>query len=1222
MARRRNLRGGFALILSIALLALLGIIAIGFLSLSTIQIRSTKTVRYDLQARANARLALTLALGELQTQLGPDQRVSAPAAILDGNPQTELHDGLIHPHWTGVWSTKYSDDRPMWERDSRNGGLRDLRTTEGWNRSFRALSYLVSGNEGGREVQGANLQEPDTPLPEDASVRLVGPGSLGESADAVQSGAVDAQLVDIEFGPEEHGRYAYWVGDLGVRANVRTREHPRPAEGRRIAHTARAEMISDAGLANGPQLTEAAKEAVVSARQIELAPAVAPEWRREHFHDITVDSLGVLANVRDGGLKRDLTAYLQGEGRHAPLGDRPGLTDQDRLVGPANAGEAQAAGLAWSRTKHRFTSPRFGVLRSWLEMASGSARDGVVATTPKVEPRIRFPDLDRSANVNLKPATIASFDRANLTPILVEGSLMTDLSGHTLPGTTSFLGGPRWQTRLHLYPRVVLWNPYSVKVTLPRAAVMMQVNGRKEYHMPVAFGPGTRIPIQMVWLWRGRPVPIENSADFWEHYENPYAGSLYFSLPRTTFGPGECLVFTCATPHERDRENLAATELSCEVLPHPNRNCYSTNNNVNGGFDGQPVEYWEAPVHFRSGFTAKNQADDYQMVLKELGSLTTLSHEEFDELPLIMQVSCSLQYGAGKEPRIAWDRLNPVQMEELPIENPVKRNPPDVRTRDGFRMRWFVEPDSNTLSADGLRDDPEVFESALFGNWNPRAAYALRTPWENIAGSLPANGFVGGPWFFGAYTRDLFDEDVDWASQQPVMRNGRAHGNPFGPNQDFSTFQERYILFDVPDEQADLLSLAEFQHAKLSEFVWHPSFAVGNSLVDPRVGRAGTYPRFETSEQRRHGGWIKDRVGWSSDPQRSADREEWARFGRALLQDYSEEDLLVYDLSFELNHTLWDEFFLSTGTPAGKGAFLEDPDAAPLPNGRHVLAPATRSSATPERLGDLHHAAAHLMVDGAFNVNSTSVDAWKALLASTRGLDAAAGTPLTSFSRFRHAPGEAWGGGDPSDRDAWSGFRALTDEEIGRLAEQLVIQVKQRGPFLSLSDFVNRRLKNDKTGMMGPLQAAIEAAGLNDAFHRPEDLPKGSISTFGLLRDEVGDYRHPDNIDDATTLDQMLKPPSKAWGAPGYLTQADVLQVIGPALSARSDTFLVRSYGEAVDADGAVRARAWCEAVVQRTTLPIHPDSTGLDSRRQGAPDDFGRRFEIVSFRWLHPDEV
>ncbi len=98
---------------------------------------------------------------------------------------------------------------------------------------------------------------------------------------------------------------------------------------------------------------------------------------------------------------------------------------------------------------------------------------------------------------------------------------------------------------------------------------------------------------------------------------------------------------------------------------------------------------------------------------------------------------------------------------------------------------------------------------------------------------------------------------------------------------------------------------------------------------------------------------------------------------------------------------------------------------------------------------------------------------------------------------------------------------------------------------------------------------------------------------------------------------------SRYQGTPAYISQADILTPIAPILNARSDTFLVRGYGEARSADGRrVLARAWCEAVVQRTPEPIHPDSSGVNSRRNGDEDDFGRRFAIRTFRWLNPDEV
>ena len=42
-----------------------------------------------------------------------------------------------------------------------NGGLRDLRGSGGWEREDEVLSYLVSGNEGGSEIQASDFLEPD-----------------------------------------------------------------------------------------------------------------------------------------------------------------------------------------------------------------------------------------------------------------------------------------------------------------------------------------------------------------------------------------------------------------------------------------------------------------------------------------------------------------------------------------------------------------------------------------------------------------------------------------------------------------------------------------------------------------------------------------------------------------------------------------------------------------------------------------------------------------------------------------------------------------------------------------------------------------------------------------------------------------------------------------------------------------------------------------------------
>jgi hypothetical protein len=65
--------------------------------------------------------------------------------------------------------------------------------------------------------------------------------------------------------------------------------------------------------------------------------------------------------------------------------------------------------------------------------------------------------------------------------------------------------------------------------------------------------------------------------------------------------------------------------------------------------------------------------------------------------------------------------------------------------------------------------------------------------------------------------------------------------------------------------------------------------------------------------------------------------------------------------------------------------------------------------------------------------------------------------------------------------------------------------------------------------------------------------------------------------------------------------------------------------GEAKDDMGNIQARVWCEAVIQRGAAyvdPSDPASTATASLKSPVNARFGRRFDMVSFRWLHPQEV
>jgi len=73
-------------------------------------------------------------------------------------------------------------------------------------------------------------------------------------------------------------------------------------------------------------------------------------------------------------------------------------------------------------------------------------------------------------------------------------------------------------------------------------------------------------------------------------------------------------------------------------------------------------------------------------------------------------------------------------------------------------------------------------------------------------------------------------------------------------------------------------------------------------------------------------------------------------------------------------------------------------------------------------------------------------------------------------------------------RKRWEGVRSLTSQEITELATAMVDEVRERGPFLSLSEFINRRLETTNNGLKGALQEAIDQTSINDSFKQTSEI--------------------------------------------------------------------------------------------------------------------------------------
>ena len=160
---------------------------------------------------------------------------------------------------------------------------------------------------------------------------------------------------------------------------------------------------------------------------------------------------------------------------------------------------------------------------------------------------------------------------------------------------------------------------------------------------------------------------------------------------------------------------------------------------------------------------------------------------------------------------------------------------------------------------------------------------------------------------------------------------------------------------------------------------------------------------------------------------------------------------------------------------------------------------------------------------------------------------------------------------------------------------------------------MNRRIgrDDDDRSLMGAVQTALvnlEAAGGAD-FANDIVFDSGSVTY-------PADPELSPRYWDANTPDFVKNSPLAF--APGDLTQADVLTAVGPLLAARSDTFVIRSYGTFCDASANdVKARAWVEMLVQRVPEAVEADP--LDPYTTGP---FGRQFKVIGTRFLDTNDL
>ena len=1312
-AQSRRARSGFALLITITLVAFLVLILVTVATLTRVETQVAANSQKVAQARQNALLALNIALGELQQAAGPDQRTTAPAslgegatAIMAANAADNGLGATVNGtrHWTGVWGNKAAPEgiftaqpEPVLLRwlisGNENGPGIDvaddghiLTPTAAATQTFDP-AQAVTDSGGGALTATASAQGDFTVGGKPCKL-LLGPGSVGDDP----TGYVVAPLVNIEsaqvpgmLGTQRVGRYAWWIGDEGVKARYDLPdpyiENTTPDDGTSADSTQSRLRLLTAQRNGIERMTgigdthyPLAETAVMDPLYTGVGKAIARESVRlvstsvlsndlkKRYHDITTSSAGVLADSQFGGLRRDLTFHLDArsgdtffDGRNilpdgaTPVADFPGSR---YAAAPSLLSEAKANGGRGLTTLD--LSPRLGP--KWDQLKSFYQTAYTEPGDLEVRPAV---DLD------VDPVKV----QASITPVILDTRLLFTLDA-----------GPRIGTSLV----IVLGNPYSRPLKASQG-----LNLRIRHH-----------PFRYDTNWSGEELGVICN------YVSP--------------APTPPAVKTISSVFTRRQGNRSRNDNTLPAAP-PLIGNYGQVSDTTPDPKGVFFHSYYPILKFRApeGANAPSDPDsDHPALLDEV---------LFQIPPGVL----SLAPGEARAYRIreggtlASEGIDGVTMKVVPLEE-MSDSIPTYFTQAcdpyyvsepslwAFQGGGYYQTSLNLTSLRGAWDMQLDFTLTLPGK--PASSLMLTsTTYRAITPSVdksenhvPSDLFANGPWPVGAIIQKVdFGPHSASADSIVTVAGGRnltgsapailhtllasAGSNPYPifPRSSVQTLDITYkqgpttevsftdglnssnavqsawgrgetgdpgridtgtlILRDVPAAQtADdtgLLSIGQLQHVDLTatDEVLGSNLQAGNAVGNSWYAFAVPRARSISNPVDNYRALRYSNFSDSAEPGDSPVYDGYVPVLPKITQ------IRYHDISYLLNAALWDSFFFSTVRPSAGS----DSAVAPAPANRRLVyrdGEVTLGELRAADVSDLfpdpsalapgengRTSAAWLLNKGAFNINSTSVEAWKAVLSGLRGLaantTASADPGITPFARtIRQAGGaQAVLTADVATRDdTYDGYRALTDAQIDTLAAGIVGQVRARGPFLSFSQFVNRALTPAATfgdpvadaGMAGAVQRAIDLTDIN--------LPLLQAARFDQRAGSNSVY--PDDSEMPIGESSHTSGLGFYQGMPGWLTQADVLQSLAPSLSARSDTFVIRTYGEVVDplnspaapAAPVVAARAWCEAVVQRvpeyvddsTRATLSPADAGVTNQR------FGRRFKVISFRWLSSDEI
>lgn len=1204
--------GGFSLVITITLMVLLALVAVGLLSLASIVLRSAGSDAEMLEARSNARLALQIALGELQETMGPDTRVSANGAILSGRQSVSPNMNQV----TGVWNAWKPDNTNIGNYEAKKAGAPiDVPTGQG----------QIKRPDGGFYRWLVSSQQ-------DSLAREVGFAAAGPAGNLVtlsrpqgnQAGAspVQASRVALTDGTgQPKGQFAWAILDEGQKAAANgiapLNNNFSPLQ--TLATQSEISWNNVEEWSGISALTPEQRQKLISLETMAFGAVDDPE---RFSDDLTPFSSTVMSDTSQGGIKTDLSLLFAEPNLPAEFANRHLYSDSEVPLLPAP-----------NRNGHPYQfpspDPKWATLQKFHRIP-----EDLFGGDP-ANPRLTFrpSNRERISSIPHRPNGFTGsddyYDDLKIAPVISKAQFYFSLTfarGSALQRDFWPRDGgqarSRWRAEaiLIIDPVITLWNPYDVPMDVSEFRIFL-------YRIPIAFQfASTNRRVITTDQYTEFVMAIAPSANVNRNFAYPLSIVPERGQSSIVLLPGEHRVFS-AQDYQTSFAVGLANAPGKAITMRPGWFPPGTggrNARFIGGVSTENLfrdNSGRATAQFRAsnGGTFKTAgmpvavgdqiSISVRPSLAEIGNFETVGGRAIDFYLRYGAPAADSQIQSGSE----------------------QRNLPDfgaIELDYGRRITSILDqyqgnvdiPNFPINPGDILAAPTNANHVATDRNGQPYGTY-LKKPFlvatlhlkslieEDFRAKGPTKAWIhNNPTAIyasagaGDQMEDLAAQQYefsyqplqgDWSNGIPELFGDRSNG--FGGPSPSSDGGKMFAPFASLPRVAPT-SLAQFRHAPVNNSGMQPLTAqvISNSFAHPLLAADAVI-----------------------DPANS-----------------------YLDHSFLANQALFDStFFSSASSAADFSQFLQEPEQNPLINSRfRVLADqadeetlqgfATRPQAYEE-------SGALLMMDGAFNINSTSINAWSAFLTGMNGQNIPLLTSLDNpdlgelpnpdrqavASRYLVPIEESLGQnldafGGEEDRQAWTGNRRLEPAEIQALAAAIVQEVQLRGPFQSLAEFVNRRAENSALSTVGALQAAIDNSGIN-----AEALNDRTI--------QIGAGSPGQN----STQNPAAAEGSASTGAPGYLTQGDLLQALAPSITPRSDTFRIRSYGASTNRQGRVVAEAWCEAVVQRLPEYVdalsnepsdHPsrDPNNADFELSVVNERFGRRFRVVSFRWLNEAET